>query len=305
MFHAGINNVRKVLGLALICAPGITLAQTQVASLISPVSVNSNGWSFGAQAGGNVYISTNTSLNFNGDAGSIVGSYPVTGAGNGYVYGGYSVASLKTEELYIEFWAKMPNAKQGLKFLKIFGGGDSTTGYANTTFALDYTGYDPGAMYQVSFGDGSTKGNDTANVINFDGSVPSAIGRSYGKATVSTPQKSRFASTAWGTGWHHFRFHVKFNSGTSSTNEVNNGAYYVEIDGKVYVNATGLFNRNPANAPIDRVELFGWSQTGTSPFQVWYDQVRISTGGFMSGSVVGTPTTTAASPMPPSNVTVN
>jgi hypothetical protein len=303
MFHAGINNVRKVLGLALICAPGLTFAQTQVAALISPVAVNSNGWSFGSQSGGSVSISTNTALNYNGDAGSIVGSYPIA-TGDGYVYGGYSVASLKTEELYIEFWAKMPNAKQGLKFLKIFGGGTQSTGYANTTFALDYTGYDPGAMYQVSFGDGSTTGNDTANVINFDGSVPSAIGRSYGKATVSTPLKTRFASTAWGTGWHHFRFHVKFNSGTTAATEVNDGAYYVEIDGKVYVNATGLFNRNVANAPIDRVELFGWSQGGTQPFQVWYDQVRISTGGFISSTPVP-PTTTAASPMPPTNVTVN
>ncbi len=299
MFRSSVVSFRILFCITLICgAPGLALSQTLVTSLISPTSLNNSGWTFGAQAGGTVGISTNSALNFNGDAGSLIGNYPVA-SGNVYVWGTYSVASLNTEDLYIEFYAKLPGVKHGLKFLKIFGG-QQGSGYANTTFGLDYTGYDPGAMYQVSFGDGSSVGNDTANVINFDGSSPNMIGRSYGKASVSTPQKSRFASSQWGTTWHHFRMHVKFNSGTSSTNEVNDGAYYVEIDGKVYVNATGLFNRNPANAPIDRVELFGWSQNGAAPFEVWYDNVLISTGGFMSGGVITGPT-----PLPPSGVTVN
>lgn len=189
----------------------------------------------------------------------------------------------------------MPAVKQGLKFLKIFGQSPVNGNYANTTFALDYTGGDPGSMYQVSFGDGSTVGNDTGNVINFDGTYPAWIGRSYGKAVLSTPQKASFGSVKWGTSWHHFQMRVKFNSGTTSANEVNDGAYYVAIDGNVYVNATGLFNRNPSNGPIDRVELFGWSQNGASPFEIWYDNVKISTGGFMNPST----------PMAPANIQVN
>jgi hypothetical protein len=303
MLRTGIATVRKLVTLALLGTPGLALAATTVGSLVSPVSLNSGGWSFGSQAGGTVAISTNTSLNYNGDSGSVVGNYPAA-SGNVYAWGDFSVASLNTEDIYIDFWAKMPAAKQGMKFLKIFGGTQGS-GYANTTFALDYTGYDFGAMYQVSFGDGSGTGNDTANVINFDGSSPNLIGRSYGKASVSTPQGARFASTLWGTTWHHFQMHVKFNSGTSAANETNDGAYYVAIDGKVYVNATGLFNRNPANAPIDHIELFGWSQNGSTPFQVWYDQVHITTGGFATSTTGSGTTTAAASPEPPSNVSVN
>jgi hypothetical protein len=93
---------------------------------------------------------------------------------------------------------------------------------------------------------------------------------------------SDFPSTAWGTGWHHFRMHIKFNSGTSSSNEVADGEYYLEIDGKVYVDATGFFNRNPQNGPIGYVGFFGWAQDDPQPFDVWYDNIVISTGGFAS-----------------------
>ncbi len=106
---------------------------------------------------------------------------------------------------------------------------------------------------------------------------------------------SAFSSADWGTGWHHFRIHIKFNSGTTTLNEVPDGEIYIEIDGKIYVNATGLFNRNPANGPIDHIEFFGWAQNETQPFQVWYDDIRISTGGF----------TSEPSPMPPTGLAVH
>lgn len=243
-------------------------------------------WDMGAQDGGSLSISTQTGENYAGSAGSIKGSYPQA-SGGVYVWSVYDVSALATRDLYIEFWAKMPKAKQGLKFLKIFGGhaGGSSSNYANTTFGLDYTGVDRGCMYQVAFGDGSHTANDIANVINFDGQDLNMIGRSTGTATVLTPQKSRWASSNWGTGWHHFKFHVKFNSGTSPATEVADGAYYVEIDGKVYVDAEGLFNRHYSNLPIERVELFGWAQGGTAPFEIWYDDVRITTGGFYSDTI--------------------
>jgi hypothetical protein len=295
----------KLLAIAGLCAPLTGWAQTGViqTSIISPTSLNIPGWTFGSQAGGSLTLSTNTALNYNNEAGSLVGSYPSSprSGGDVYVWGAYSLAALQTEDIYVEFWAKMPGSKQGLKLLKIFGGSSTSGNYANTTFALDYTGGDPGAMYQVSFGDGSTVGNDTANVINFDGTNPALIGRSYGKATVQTPRKASFSSADWGTGWHHFRLHCKFNSGTSAATETNDGAYYVEIDGKVYVNATGLFNRNYNNLPIDRVELFGWSQNASSAFQIWYDDVRITTGGFASDPSSGS---TSTVPNPPSDVSV-
>jgi hypothetical protein len=78
--------------------------------------------------------------------------------------------------------------------------------------------------------------------------------------------------------------HVKYNSGTTAENEVADGEYYVEIDGKVYVNATGLFNRHYSNLPIDRVEFFNWAQNGTQPFEIWLDDIRVTTGGFLQPS---------------------
>jgi hypothetical protein len=303
----------KLLAIGVLCAPLAGWAQTTSPAVItfvqSPTSLSIPGWSLGSQDGGSLTLSTSTAQNYNGEPGSLVASYPSSPSSGGavYVWGAYSVAALKTEDIYVEFWAKMPAAKQGLKFLKIFGASSTSGNYANTTFALDYTGGDPGSMYQVSFGDGSTGGNDTGNVINFDGSYPSWIGRSYGTANVQTPQKKSFASAQWGTSWHHFRIHAKFNSGTSAQTEVANGAYSVEIDGNVYVNASGLFNRNYTNGPIDRVELFGWSQNASSPFQIWYDDVRITTGGFASGSTGSTSggsTSTAITPEPPANVSV-
>jgi hypothetical protein len=285
---------RRLATLGLLAVPVFASAETTHTFVtFDNGTLNQPGWIFGAQDGGTVSVSTDASKNLNGSAGSLKGTYP-TPVGSVYAWGTYSVASLNTYELYIEFWAKMPAAKEGLKFLKVFGGDSS--GYANTTFALDYTGADYGSMYQVSFGDGSTAYNDTANVINFDGSYPQWIGRSFGTARVQTPMGRSFRSTDWGTAWHKFRIRVKYNSGTTSANQIADGAYYVEIDGNVYVNATGLYNRHYSNKPIDRVELFGWTQSGTRPFEIWYDDVRISSGGFASSG---------PEPMPPTDVSAD
>jgi len=261
-------------------APMLATVAKMAATRLPSASVGAPNWIIGAQNGGSVGAQATT-----GPAGSPVdaleGLYLAGNAGQS-MWADYSVNSLQTEDIYIEFWAKMPVAKGGCKFLKIFGQRSATGQFAAATFGTDYTGIDPGALLQVTFGDGTTQINDGQNVIKLDGSNPSYIGRSYGTAVVKTPQMSGFSPADWGTGWHHFRVHVKFNSGTTAQNQVPDGEFYLEIDGKVYVDATRLYNRNPANGPIDYVELFGWAQNNPSPFQVWYDDVRISTGGFMS-----------------------
>jgi len=255
--------------------------------------INTPGWSIGARNGGSVGVQATP-----GPTGSmvdaLVGDYPVPGAGGWYIGANYSVASLNTEDVYIEFWAKMPGPKEGFKFVKIFGQNLTPGSYANTTIATNYTGGDYGSIYQVSFGDGSSLANDTQNVINLNGEGLQEIGRSYGTAVVQTPQMSAFSSTDWGTGWHHFLIHVKFNSGTTAQNEVPNGEVYLAIDGKIYANATGLYNRNPADGPINYIGFFGWAQGDPSAFQVYYYDIRISTGGFMNTPL----------PDPPSNVAV-
>lgn len=266
------------------------------ATSIASAAIDSTGWVFGAQKGGSISVQATSAPGATGaTVDALEGSYPIPVDGQ-YIWADYKVAQFSTEDVYIEFWAKMPGAKEGCKFLKIFGKRplSGTDSYANTTIGADYTGTDNASVRQVAFGDGTTLVNDSQNVINFNGSYPEWIGRSYGTAVVKTPQMQGFSATDWGTGWHHFRIHVKFNSGTTSQNEVPNGEYYVEIDGKVYVDATGLYNRNPADGPIDRIEFFGWAQNGTVPFQLWYDDIRISTGGFVSQALPNPPTNVSA-----------
>ncbi len=241
---------------------------------------------------GTVELSKDTSKNAGGSAGSVKGTIARPfGPGGWEVWGGFKQVPANTNHLYIEFDAKMPGPKHGLKFVKVFGHGGNGN-YANTTFGLDYTGVDFGGMYVVSFGDGTTEGNDTASIIPFDGTCPQCVGRSFTKGSnVKTPVGHNWRSTDWGTGWHHFRLYLKFNSGTTAQNEVNDGEYYVEIDGQVYVWATKLFNRHPSNGSIAEVQFFGWSQSsdnnptfGANPnFEVWYDNFKITTGGFLSG----------------------
>ena len=259
------------------------------------LTLSAPGWRFGSKNGGAISVQSTSSPDPSaGTIYALEGSYPAPGLGGQYIWADYSVASLNTEDVYIEFWAKMPGVKEGCKFVKIMGS-HSGLGYADSTIATNYAGGDLGAIRQIGFGDGTTLYNDDQKVINLNGAYPNWIGRSYGIASVQTPQMGNFSSADWGTGWHHFRIHIKFNSGTSSQNEVPDGQYYLEIDGKVYVNATGLYNRNPANGPIDRIEFFGWAQSEPQPFQIWYSDIRISTGGFVSSPI----------PMPPTSVAVN
>lgn len=255
--------------------PVTVLTNLQATSAGTPTAA---GWSFG---GVNVVATVPPPVG--GDVGyAFEGNYAAVGSNGEYgPYANFSVAALKTESVYIDFWAKMPDATEGFKFLKVFGTSNNPVGYANTTFMADYTGIDQGGLLGVQFGDGSTTQNDSQSIIRLNGSG-SNIGRSSGTAVVLTPQMAYWKSSDWGSAWHHFRVHLKFNSGTTSSNEVPDGEVYLEIDGKVYVNATGLYNRNPGNGPINYIGFFGWAQSDPTSFDVWYDNIVISTGGFAS-----------------------
>ena len=61
---------------------------------------------------------------------ALEGSYPVPGAGGQFIVANYNLASLQTEDIYIEFWAKMPGAKGGCKFVKIFGDRPTSNNFA-------------------------------------------------------------------------------------------------------------------------------------------------------------------------------
>ncbi|MDZ7938321.1 MAG: hypothetical protein U5M53_08595 [Rhodoferax sp.] len=255
-----------------------------------------DGGFWGAGNGGNITVSANTALNAGASQGSVRGQYPGTGGGV-FVWGGVNVWPAQTLEVFVEFDAKLPNDaigfKHGTKFLKVFGENNAKGHSANTTFGLGQgkvsAGEGPtnGSLNYIGFGDGADgdESYDVKNVILLDGAYPSWIGRSYGNtAVVKTPQGKAFTPTDWGESWHHFRVHCKFNSGTSDATEVADGEYYLEIDGKVYVDAKGLFNHHWSNPPIRSVNVFDWTdhQEGQG-FEMWFDNFRVSTGGFVSG----------------------
>ena len=244
------------------------VAPTIVTSLDFSDGESPAGWSQGAQDGGSLEFSD----------GYLHAGYPNVSDGQTYVWFSYDISALGTLEVFIEFDARM-TSPHGFKFLKFFG--ESGDGYANTTVGLDYTGIDNGGMFSIGFGDGTNRENDTQQIIRLDGEAPELIGRSYGAtAVVETPQGARFASSDWGTDWHHFRVRQRFNSGTSTETEVADGRVYLEIDGRVYVDAAGLFNRHYANGPLRAIGLCGWSQGDGGPFTVDYDNIVISTGCF-------------------------
>ena len=133
-------------------------------------------------------------------------------------------------------------------------------------------------MDSISFGDGVNTGNDVANVLFLDGANPTWIGRNYGLATVTL--KTPPASFVWDSNWHTFRIYHKYNSGTSSGNEVNDGTYFVEIDGVVYVNAINMYNRHYLNVRrINQITFGDWVQNDDAA-EVHFRNINVWTGGF-------------------------
>lgn len=270
-----------LVAVAFVVASPYALANGPVTVLTNlqataPGTPSAPGWKFGGVS----VVATTPPVS--GDASyAFEGKYNAVGpSGEFGPYANFSVKPLNTENIYIDFWAKMPDAKEGFKFVKVFGVNSTGLGAANTTIPTDYTGADQGALRMIAFGDGTTQSNDSQNVIRLDGVT--VLGRSTGIAAVLIPQMKFFTPADWGTSWHHFRIHIKFNSGTTSANQVPNGEYYLEIDGKVYVDATGLYNRNYQDGPINYIGFFGWAQDDPQAFDVWYDNIVISTGGFVS-----------------------
>lgn len=277
--------MRRVTQLIAVVFGACLLSAANAAELVTKLDFedgkipSGGGWFFGSQKGGGLYVSTDTSLNRGGSLGSLVGTYPIP-VGESYVWGSYDISALNTRDVYIDFWAKMPKAKQGLKFLKLFG--QSVSGeYANTTIAATYSDLkNMGAIEEISFGDGTKISNDTQNILKLNGTNPELIGRSNGSAIVDTPQNAIWNN--WGTDWHRFRVHIKFNSGETAETEVADGEFYLEIDGKIYVDAKKLLNRHYTDKPLSKIGFFNWAQAGTTAFEIWYDDIVISTGGFLS-----------------------
>ena len=273
-------------------ASPLAYAQAQVLTdlrITGPSIPTVAGWSI---HGTGLSVAATTPPPVSGDAPyALEAQYPAVGPkGETAAYANFYIPSSDSnaESVYIDFWAKMPGNPGGLKFVKIFGKRSDPVGYANTTFLLDYTGVDPGGLLAVYFGSGMSEVNDSQDMIRLN-DVHSYLGSNNAQAVVLTPQDQDFSSSDWGTGWHHFLMHVRFNTNTNPTAQDPNpnGEIYLEIDGKVYVDVSDLSNRyigaaDGVNGPIQYVQFFGWAQTDPQPFTIWYDNIVISTGGFVS-----------------------
>lgn len=231
--------------------------------------IDAGEWtSYGDSGSAVLSVQTDTAQTFNGSAGAVRGQYPV---GNGDTNGIYLNKDMpaNTSELYVRFRARMPSAtKRGCKFLKVFGIGIPTN-YANVTFAIEYG---TGQFQKVSFGDGSGVQNDTTRTIKLDGTTEGA--HRVAPTIVTSSEAFDFDD-----GWHLFEFYWKFNSGTTSGNEVPDGEVLIKIDGVTRLHATGFYNRHYSNAAIDKVGLFGY-YTSAAAFELMYDNVEITTGAF-------------------------
>lgn len=213
--------------------------------------------------------------------GFVRGTFPLGADGSGNVP--YTRIGLpeNTQEFYMEFDARFPSDVVGLKFFKVFGIQPEgiEVGSSNMTAGPNYS--DSNNFDRISFGDGAGTDNDTQNAIMLDGtSNASLVGRGWATAQINTPV-GKFTPADWGTDWHHFKYFCRYNTGTTAETEIPDGAFYLEIDGVLYADIGGIYNRNWQNSQfINNVGLFGYTQGQASEFYLDRDNDVILTGGF-------------------------
>jgi len=193
----------------------------------------------------------------------------------------FDFAPLAQTHVYVQFDARQPSAsKGGCKFLKFFSG-KTGSNYSSFTLTMDYSSNPFGALTAIYFGDGTDEGNDGQNAASLTAGA-SFLGSRNAGAVISNPQGSAgWPQSNWGTSWHNFKIHVKYNSGTSALNEVADGEFYVEIDGLIYLHVTNIFNRHYSNQPFDRIEFGGYKPVLPFAFELDYDNIKISRDGFV------------------------
>lgn len=185
-----------------------------------------------------------------------------TSKGTGPYYFSKNILSHKLSEIYVRFYFKVDYPSGGSKFLKLFGESDAPVGYANTTFALNYSS---NTLNELSYGDGSGTSNDTQTIIRYSG-----------KAFDSNVNVVKFSNSfdPRDGKWHCFEAHMKYN-----TNGKRDGVYRVWIDGNLRIHATNVKNRNDKNSMFFRsVDLANYcSDKFENAWNLWYDNVVIST----------------------------
>ena len=199
------------------------------------------------------------------------------------------------QEFYFQFYARRDGSvPAGCKFVKCYGivGGDGNC--ANTTFN---NGYGTSYIGSIAYGDGTGLTNDNAEALFYE------AGHFYEtnlRPSFNTVQSGRYPSVAgnilprtfahggewtdanWGDGtqWHKFQMRVRQNTGTSSTDETNDGLYEVWVDNVLRCAGYNIMNRNPINRRFYQIEFMSYMQ-GVVGFTLEMKNITVSTGGWI------------------------
>lgn len=190
---------------------------------------------------------------------------------------GKNIAASNLSDIYVQFKFRTDAyAEQGSKFLKLYNKEDGYTGYARSTFAIQYAS---GNLYEVSYGDGSGTTNDTQATVRYDGTHP------------LDPDANVVASTSAfdpsDHNWHTFEARAKY-----SSDGQRDGLYQVWIDGVLRLHVDNIKNRNDLNSNLyESVELANYNNGTTTSWNLYYDDVVISSSYIGTDSVA--PTTTS------------
>lgn len=180
------------------------------------------------------------------------------------------VDTLGIKEVFVQFSARYPGAHWGSKFCK-FHGITTPSNHANCTFGQNAYG----DFNYIGFGDGAITGNDVNESIYMD--VGMILGRNTGIANFIVPTQGTFTTADYGSTWHDFRVHAKFNDGTTAGNEVPNGEFFIEVYGRVICHVTGIYNRHYSNDNLERIVLGDYTAGGPA-YELDVRDIKISTG---------------------------
>lgn len=170
---------------------------------------------------------------------------------------GLSVASLQSNEFYVEFDVKVVGTPVGgSKFVKFFG--DGAPSKNNMTLALNYS---LNTLFEIGYY------GDSVRVIRYEGSYDG------GSPTILT---SSPAIDIRGGNWGTYKAWVK----RASPGE-HNGEVKVWWNGTLRLHATGM-DSNPAEfldptPGFDLIELGGYNNSIGEPWYLWIDNLIVST----------------------------
>jgi hypothetical protein len=280
----------KQVGIAVFLGLFVGSATTSVAGIVFQDNFDSysdsptkHGWNYiGSQ------VSTPSTEGKNGTRGLKV-TYNSKGTGPFSVQ--KSIAGSNLQQVYVKFDFKVDNPSGGSKFLKFFGKSNSPSGYANSTFAINYNS---GTLFEISYGAGSTE-NDTQNVIRYSGTHPDSL-KAFDRS-VKLPVTKGTYDPRDGK-WHSYQVFMRYNS-----NGKRDGEYKIWIDGTLHVHATNVVNRNDKNSLFfDSFRLGDYcSSAWERTWNIWYDNVVVSTDYIGSGPVPDEPPASTTPDAPPAS----